>query len=56
MIRGLAASQGGTTQQDQEDEQQEALKWSWSFGAPPEEPQEAPKWGPRASQEEPCGV
>ena len=33
-----------------------ALKCSWSFGAPPEEPREAPQWGPRASQEEPCGV
>ena len=26
------------------------------IGAPQEEPQEAPKWGPRASREEPCGV
>ena len=33
-----------------------ALECSWSFGAAPEEPHEAPKWGPRASQEELCGV
>ena len=33
-----------------------ARRCSWSFGAPPEEPQEAPKWGPRASPEEPYGV
>ncbi len=53
LLRGLAASQGGTTPQDQEKEQQDALKCSWSFGGPREEPQEAPKWGPRASQEGP---
>ena len=28
----------------------------WPIGAPQQEPQEAPKWGPRASLEEPLGV
>ena len=27
-----------------------------SIGAPEEEPQEAPKWAPRAAREDPCGV
>ena len=26
------------------------------IGAPPEQPQESPKWGPMACQEDPCGV
>ena len=33
-----------------------AFECSGSIGAPQEEPEEAPKWGPRASQEDPCGA
>ena len=60
MIRDLAAIQGGTTQHNQQEEQQEGPKGPMTIFGPQTSghlwPQEAPKWGPRASQEEPCGV
>ena len=56
-IRGLKASPGGIKQQDQQEEQQEGPKGPITiFGLPTSGhlwPQEAPKWGPRASQEDP---
>ena len=33
-----------------------ALECSGPIGATPEEPNVAPKWGPRASLEDPCGA
>ena len=60
LIRGLEASQGGTKQQDQQEEQQEGPKGPMPHFGPRTLgqvwPQEAPKRGPRASQEELCGV
>ena len=60
LVHCFAASQGGTKQQDQQEQQQQGPKGPMPIFGPQILgqfwPQEAPKWGPSASQEEPCGV